>query len=68
MAEFAAEGRGPGDGSMIGHDLGEYGTTWSSPEGFAAYPSGVRGFFPSCNAAICSGPNTRSPRSGATSA
>jgi len=42
MAEFAAEGRGPGDGSMIGHDLGEYGTTWSSPEGFAAYVAHLR--------------------------
>ena len=37
MAEFAAEGRGSGDGSMIGHDLGEFGPTWSSPEGFAGY-------------------------------
>jgi predicted acetyltransferase len=37
MAEFAAEGRGPGDGSMIGHDLGRFGPTWSSPEGFASY-------------------------------
>jgi predicted acetyltransferase len=37
MAEFAAEGRGPGDGTMIGYDLAHFGDSWQSPEGFASY-------------------------------
>ncbi len=37
MAEFVAEGRGPQDGSMIGHDIATYGPTWETAEGFAAY-------------------------------
>jgi predicted acetyltransferase len=37
MAEFVAEGRGPSDGSMIGHDIATYGMTWRSAEGFEAY-------------------------------
>jgi predicted acetyltransferase len=38
MEEFRAEGRGgPGDYTMIGHDLRTYATTWQTPEGFAAY-------------------------------
>jgi predicted acetyltransferase len=42
MAEFAAEGRGPADGSMIGHDLGTFGDRWPTPDGFAAYVQQVR--------------------------
>jgi predicted acetyltransferase len=37
MAEFVAEGRGSQDGSMIGHDIGAYGPTWSTIEGFDEY-------------------------------
>jgi predicted acetyltransferase len=37
MAEFAAEGRGAQDGSMIGYDIATYGPTWKSAQGFDAY-------------------------------
>jgi len=38
MGEFQAEGRGgPGDESMIGRDIREYGADWRDPAGFAAY-------------------------------
>lgn len=36
MAEFASEGR-TGDDSMIGSRLARFGSSWNSPEGFAAY-------------------------------
>lgn len=36
MAEFRDEGRA-GDGSMIGHRLDTWSSTWGTPEGFAAY-------------------------------
>ncbi|MGN6782095.1 MAG: GNAT family N-acetyltransferase [Marmoricola sp.] len=36
MAEFAAEGR-TGDDSMVGSRLARFGSSWHSPEGFAAY-------------------------------
>jgi predicted acetyltransferase len=42
MAEFAAEGRNPGDGSMIGHDLGQFAGRWDTVDGFAAYVRHVR--------------------------
>jgi predicted acetyltransferase len=42
MAEFSAEGRGPGDGSMIGHDIGTFGASWHSLEGFRSYVEHVR--------------------------
>jgi predicted acetyltransferase len=35
--EFVAEGRGPQDGTMIGHDIATYGPTWGTPDGFEAY-------------------------------
>ena len=38
MDEFRAEGRGEDwDDSMIGHDLRDFGDSWSSPDGFEAY-------------------------------
>jgi predicted acetyltransferase len=38
MEEFRAEGRGrPDDESMIGSELRDFGATWSTSEGFAAY-------------------------------
>lgn len=40
MAEFADEGRA-GDSSMVGADLENYGTTWHTDAGFAAYLSDV---------------------------
>jgi predicted acetyltransferase len=44
MAEFRAERRGdPTDRTMIGHDLREYGPSWSTPDGFHAYVRWVRG-------------------------
>lgn len=36
MAEFEAEGRA-GDDSMIGQRLEQFGPTWETPDGFAAY-------------------------------
>src|SRR4051794_33891159 len=42
MAEFAAEGRGPADGSMIGYDLATFGPTWTPADGFARYVEQVR--------------------------
>ena len=42
MDEFAAEGRGPTDGSMIGYDLGAFGPGWGTAEGFARYVQQVR--------------------------
>jgi predicted acetyltransferase len=42
MDEFRAEGRGPGDGSMIGHDIGMFGSSWHSPGGFMLYVQYVR--------------------------
>jgi predicted acetyltransferase len=38
MAEFRAEGRGdPGDSTEIGREIREFGASWATPEGFAAY-------------------------------
>jgi len=38
VAEFAAEGRGgPYDDTMIGRECREYGATWTTAEGFAAF-------------------------------
>ncbi|MFI5912202.1 GNAT family N-acetyltransferase [Dactylosporangium sp. NPDC051541] len=43
MEEFRQEGRGAADdSSMIGHDLREFGATWSSPDGFAHYVAVTR--------------------------
>jgi predicted acetyltransferase len=42
MAEFAAEGRGPSDGSMIGYDLATFGPDWDTAEGFNRYVQQVR--------------------------
>ncbi len=39
MAEFIAEGRGEGDGSMIGYDIATFGPTWDTTEGFDRYIS-----------------------------
>jgi hypothetical protein len=53
MAEFVAEGRGPGDRSVLGDEIGEFGPTWGTAEGFAAYVDWLR--------AQSSEPSTRSP-------
>jgi predicted acetyltransferase len=37
MGEFVAEGRGAGDGSMLGHDIGRYRRTWHTKDGFEEY-------------------------------
>jgi predicted acetyltransferase len=37
MDEFAAEGRGPTDGSMIGYELARFGPSWGTADGFAQY-------------------------------
>lgn len=43
MAEFQAEGRGgPDDHSMIGSEIREASSYWSTPEGFARYTSNLR--------------------------
>ena len=43
MAEFGGEGRGSGlDQTMIGREIREFGTRWSSPDGFAAYVEALR--------------------------
>jgi predicted acetyltransferase len=42
MAEFAAEGRGPGDRSALGDEIGEFGSTWGTAAGFAAYVGWLR--------------------------
>lgn len=43
MDEFVAEDRGgPGDDSMIGRELREFGATWASAAGFAAYVAALR--------------------------
>ena len=43
MAGFAEEGRGvPGDGSMVGRDLREWGARWHDPEVFAEYVAQLR--------------------------
>ena len=43
MAEFRAEGRGGADdNSMIGSENREFGGTWSTLEGFAAYVQKIR--------------------------
>jgi len=42
MSEFRAEGRGRTDDvSMIGYDHQAYGSTWHTPDGFAAYVADV---------------------------
>ena len=45
MDEFRAEGRGvAADQSMIGHEIREFGPTWSgTPDGFTAYVDWLRG-------------------------
>jgi predicted acetyltransferase len=43
MAEFQAEGRGTeSDESMIGREIREYGPTWTTQAGFAAYVRDLR--------------------------
>ena len=42
MAEFVAEGRCEGDGSMIGYDIATFGPTWNTTEGFDRYVSHLR--------------------------
>jgi predicted acetyltransferase len=43
MEEFRTEGRGgPGDDSMIGRELREYGGRWEDPEVFAGYAALLR--------------------------
>jgi len=38
MAEFQLEGRGgPSDNTMIGDEIREFGASWSTPAGFAAF-------------------------------
>jgi predicted acetyltransferase len=51
MAEFVAEGRGPGDTTMIGSEIGEFGPYWDEPAGFETY---VRH--------LCSQPDEEYPR------
>jgi predicted acetyltransferase len=42
MKEFVAEGRGgPDDDSMVGHEIRDFGPTWDSPAGFAAYVAAI---------------------------
>ncbi len=46
MADFRAEGRGgPEDDSALAHDLRDFGSTWDTDEGFAAFVAdlGARG-------------------------
>jgi predicted acetyltransferase len=43
MAEFRAEGRGdPVDDTMIGAEMREFSSSWSTPEGFAAFVAALR--------------------------
>jgi predicted acetyltransferase len=43
MAEFAAEGRGSAsDDSMVGREIRDFGPSWHSPQGFAAYVEQIR--------------------------
>jgi predicted acetyltransferase len=43
MAEFRGEGRGSGpDQTMIGKEIRQFGTTWSSPDGFTGYVEALR--------------------------
>ncbi len=42
MTEFRAEGRGPGDGTMIGYEIETYGHRWSTADGFEEYVRDVR--------------------------
>jgi predicted acetyltransferase len=43
VAEYAAEGRGsPGDNSMLGREIRQYGGTWADPGAFAAYTARLR--------------------------
>jgi|SRR5581483_4210952 len=43
MAELQAEGRGePDDDSMVGREIRQFGPTWHTPEGFAAYVDQLR--------------------------
>jgi predicted acetyltransferase len=43
MAEFVAEGRGTDlDDSMVGREIAEYGPTWTTDQGFAAYVADLR--------------------------
>lgn len=43
MAEFRGEGRGdPVDDTMIGAEMREFSSSWSTPEGFAAFVAALR--------------------------
>jgi predicted acetyltransferase len=43
MRELQAEGRGqPDDDSMVGREIRDFGATWHTPEGFAAYVHQIR--------------------------
>jgi len=43
MAEFRAEGRGdPSDETMVGREIVEYASRWSTPEGFEAFVRELR--------------------------